>query len=921
MSKVFFSDKYRTVFVLSFFAAALVIVGIVLRSRIGMLLDSYTEEQTAKQATVYSLLMEEKLDTEIENLEYIASKLENSSEDMEALMPRLYNDPGIKQGLLGIDGKALYGEDMDVREFEGIQSSFRGNKAITFVEDEGLLFTCPVFHGPNIRYVLYRFCPSSALEEYLATEIYDDLGKICVTTRDGQIVIPFYDATVEDLAWYGSRDVQDDYSSMHRETEVSVAAAKIFSTDRGKMILFESEIPGTDFLVSGFVPMSAASRGIGNITLLVAWVFGLLMLLVLIGAIYLSRVIMKARESDELREAKALAEEASRAKGDFLANMSHEIRTPINAILGMNEMILRETDEENIIDYSGNIKSAGKTLLGLINDILDFSKIESGKIDIVEAEYEMVSVLSDLVNMIYSRAEDKGLVLKTEFDPNLPKVLYGDDIRIKQVITNLLTNAVKYTQEGSVTFAVGCKKTEDDPDCVLLTVRVEDTGEGIRREDMDKLFGEFERIDESRNRYVEGTGLGISITQSLLAMMGSSLEVQSRYGEGSVFSFTLKQKVINREPLGDYSSTWRNEQPKHEKYRESFTAPDADILMVDDNSMNLTVFKGLVRQTKMRVDTAEDGDTGLALAKDKKYDIIFLDHMMPVKDGIETLQELRKMTDGPNLKTPAVCLTANAISGSRDKYISAGFDNYLTKPIDPGKLEEMLLLYLPAQKVERNVIPADHDDIFAIPPELTGLEQKGIIDIKEGIENSGSAEDYISLLRIFFSTLDERAGELERLYDEGDIKNYTIKIHALKSSFRIIGAEKQGEMAQKLEDAGKSGDTAYIKENHEEFLEEYKSFKEPLSVVFDKDNDSVKPEAEPEFMAEVLDELAAASDDMDCQWLWEIIKKAEEYRIPQEYEKLWNDLKEEVQKYNYNGVLKLIDDKKAVKETGDGSEE
>ncbi|MCR5733321.1 MAG: hypothetical protein K6G22_01830, partial [Lachnospiraceae bacterium] len=322
MNRGSISGKYRTIIVLSLFALALAVVGIVLRSRIAMLIDSYTKRQSEKQTRVCALLMEEKLNTELENLGYIASNLEMSLDDMDDLMPRIYDDPGIKQGLLSIDGDALYGESLDAREYDGIQSSFRGNKAITYVEDEGLLFTCPVFNGSNIRYVLYRLCPSDVLEEYFATDIYDDMGKICATTRDGKIVIPFYNCSGEDLAWYESEDIQKMYTSMHREMEVSVAVANIFSTDRGEMVLFESEIPGTDFLVSGFVPRSVASEGIGSITLLVVWVFGLLMLLVMIGAFYLSRAIRKARESDELREAKALAEEASRAKGDFLANMS-----------------------------------------------------------------------------------------------------------------------------------------------------------------------------------------------------------------------------------------------------------------------------------------------------------------------------------------------------------------------------------------------------------------------------------------------------------------------------------------------------------------------------------------------------------------------------------------------------------------------
>ncbi len=910
MNKQDFHEKHRTVFVLSFFALALVIVGIVLRIRIGMLLDSYTEKQTEKQAKVNALLIEEKLYTEIENLKYIASKLEMSLESMDDLMPRIYNDPGVKQGLLSIDEKALYGDNLDVRIFDGIQASFRGNEAITFVEGEGLLFTCPVFHGPNIRYVLYRLCPSSVLEEYFATDIYDDLGKLCVTTRDGKIIVPFYNCNEEELAWYESEDIQSKYASMHMEMEVSVAVATIFATDRGDMVLFESEIPGTDFLASGYVPKSVASEGIGNITILVVWVFGLLMLLVMIGAFYLSRALVKARESDELRKAKAIAEEASRAKGHFLANMSHEIRTPINAILGMNEMILRESDDESILAYSDNIKAAGNVLLSLINDILDFSKIESGKIDIVPVNYDLSALLGDLMNMIYARAEQKGLLLKADFDRNTPKLLYGDEIRIKQVITNLLTNAVKYTEKGSVTFTVSFEKSEEEKDIVFLKVSVKDTGIGIREEDMDKLFGEFERIEESRNRYVEGAGLGMSITKSMLDMMGSALEVESVYGQGSSFAFKLKQKVIGWEPLGDYAFSYREKLLTHQKYKESFTAPDARILVVDDNYMNLVVFNGLVKQTLIKVDTAEDGDAGLALAQTTKYDIIFLDHMMPGKDGIETLKELKGQENGLNVSTPIVCLTANAISGSRDAYISEGFDDYLTKPIDTDKLEEILCLYLPEEKVRKNLMSEEpktsEDDGAALPPELKKLSGQGFIDVKEGIRNSGSVKAYMPVLRIFYTSIAEKEEELQRFYAEEDIQNYTIKVHALKSSARIIGATGFSEKAQKLEDAGKRGDIAYIKENHEAFIAEFKSFAEPLSGIFTEEEETDKPLADPELMTVVYEELQLAASDMDCDRLDDIFGEMEEYSIPGDDGALWKSLKEASDNYDYKGILALI---------------
>jgi signal transduction histidine kinase len=323
------------------------------------------------------------------------------------------------------------------------------------------------------------------------------------------------------------------------------------------------------------------------------------------------------KERNELIDASERAIAASEAKSSFLSNMSHEIRTPINAVLGMNEMILRESDDKNIVAYSESIRTAGSTLLGLVNDILDFSKIEAGKMEIIPVDYDLSSVINDLVNMIQTRADDKGLQLILKISKEVPKLLHGDEVRIKQVVTNILTNAVKYTEKGSVTFSIDYEKIPGDTDNVLLDISVMDTGIGIKREDMKKLFSEFDRIEEERNRKVEGTGLGMSITKRLLEMMDSTLEVESVYELGSKFSFKLKQKVVKWEELGDYETAYKASLGTRKKYREKFRAPEANVLVVDDTAMNLTVFKSLLKQTAVKIDTAASGDEGLALAYDK----------------------------------------------------------------------------------------------------------------------------------------------------------------------------------------------------------------------------------------------------------------------------------------------------------------
>jgi K+-sensing histidine kinase KdpD len=371
----------------------------------------------------------------------------------------------------------------------------------------------------------------------------------------------------------------------------------------------------------------------------------------------------------------------------------------MNAIIGMNEMILRDSGEEEVKKYSENIRNAGNTLLGIINDILDFSKIEAGKMELIDVDYNFVSLLNDLVNMVQRKAEEKGLEFKINVGSDTPKILHGDEIRIKQVITNILSNAVKYTREGSITFSVKSFKCEDDPESVMLHVSVEDTGVGIKKEDLDKLFEAFERIEEKKNRNIEGTGLGMAIAQSFLNMMGSAIQVESEYGNGSVFSFDLKQKVVKWEPVGEFDTAAKQFASERKPYKVQFTAPKAKILVVDDSEINLKVFVSLLKQTKMQIDTAESGDAGIVLFKRNFYDVIFLDHMMPDKDGIETIKEMKECQDTPNQKTPVICLTANVVTGMREMYINAGFDDYLTKPIDTEKLETMLMDYLPSDLV------------------------------------------------------------------------------------------------------------------------------------------------------------------------------------------------------------------------------
>lgn len=393
---------------------------------------------------------------------------------------------------------------------------------------------------------------------------------------------------------------------------------------------------------------------------------------------------------NQLREAIELANQASVAKSSFLANMSHEVRTPINAIIGFNEMILRENQDENINDYATDAKNAAETLLMLVNDVLDFSKIEAGKMEIVPAEYSVKTLLNTVMGMMNERAESKGLALYLYLENDMPEYLLGDMGRIQQILINLISNAIKYTDEGKITLNVSAVT---DGENAKIHFSVKDTGIGIKKEDIDHLFNEFERIELERNRNIEGTGLGINITTGLLKLMGSELKVDSTYGLGSEFSFTIEQKIISHEASAD--------EEKSDKVSFKFTAPTLELLVVDDNKMNRKVFANLLKETMIKVDQAESGPQCLEMVANKKYDIIMLDHMMPEMDGIETLDTMLKQKLIDIKATPVVALTANAIAGAKEMYLEHGFSDYLAKPVRPEHLNEMILKHVSDEKINK----------------------------------------------------------------------------------------------------------------------------------------------------------------------------------------------------------------------------
>ncbi|MCM1264398.1 MAG: response regulator [Butyrivibrio sp.] len=618
--------------------------------------------------------------------------------------------------------------------------------------------------------------------------------------------------------------------------------------------------------------------------------YAMTLFLFILAGYHIIRVTQDYKEEAEENARKALA--ANEAKGKFLANMSHEIRTPINAVLGMDEMILREAKEPKIREYAMDIFNAGQSLLYIINDILDLSKIDSGKMEIIPVNYDVSSMIHDLSNMIEQRAKKKDLQFHVEVEPEIPCTLYGDDVRVRQVLTNILTNAVKYTKEGDIWFRICLNKKESQK--ATLYFEIEDTGIGIKEEDLPKLYTEFERIEESRNRNIEGTGLGMSITLQLLKMMGSSLLVESIYGKGSKFSFYLEQDIVEDKPIGNFEKNVQQLAAEY-TYAAGFSAPDAEVLVVDDNAVNRKVFGNLLNQTQVKITEAESGAKCLELTKQKKFDIIFLDHMMPEMDGIETLARIKK--DSGNLcgNIPVIALTANAISGAREKYLQAGFSDYLSKPIVSSKLEKMLLDYLPGELIKEadknaQTAGAEADSMDLGQPDLDNLPMVDGLDWNYAWLHLSEMELLQTTVEDFYKQIPTAAKKLAAYYQDictkGVFENYRIQVHAMKSLSATIGILPLSGMAKILEDAAKDEKSEIIQKLHTVFMAEWNSYREKLDGVFGIVNADEKEEAEDiSIICALLEMLRTAMQEMDFDEADEKMKAIYTYRYKDDVQK------------------------------------
>lgn len=599
-------------------------------------------------------------------------------------------------------------------------------------------------------------------------------------------------------------------------------------------------------------------------------------------------------------------EDANRAKTNFVSNMSHEIRTPMNSIVGITEILLRSRHSPKEQEYLLNIQSSGRVLLTIINDVLDCSKMEAGKMQLFDEPYDTCSLFHDLRISMENRIGHSGLELIYDIDQDIPCKLKGDMGRIRQVIINLVNNAIKYTEKGSVRFSVHVRQKNTDK--VMLYYEVADTGIGIRKEDQKILFDAFQRVEMDRNRYVEGTGLGLTISQNLVNMMGGVIEVESEYGKGSRFFFTIEQTIIDPTPVSAVNYNGQKDNVTEKEAECLFIAPEAHILLVDDNELNLVVAKELLKPLRMQIDTAENGLQAVKMVRGSQYDLVLMDHMMPVMDGIEAAKAIRALPEDKYQKLPIIALTANAMVDARKEFLNAGMNGFVAKPIDFARICNQLKLWLPKDlvrdvpKEEAKKLLADDLSDREIQPEDP---QMGF-SFEEGVNHCGSKAALMKTIRIFYRTIDSKADKIEQCLKEGLISDYVVEVHALKSSALLIGAVPLSEAAKELEGYGKQGKTELLEEKTPDLLAMYRDFKDILKPYADKE-EAARQEASNGEWCQALQQIHQCIEQFDLDGVDRIMEKLEEYQIPECIRESMDQLRVYVADVSMEEIMELTD--------------
>ena len=594
-------------------------------------------------------------------------------------------------------------------------------------------------------------------------------------------------------------------------------------------------------------------------------------------------IMLTFRDITALVEAKERAEAADIAKSNFLANMSHEIRTPLNAIMGLTEFILRDALTPCVKEYAAQIKDSSNTLLAIINDILDFSKIEAGRMEIVNTEFQLPSLINNITNVVTPFIEKKKLAFKLQVDPSLPRVLFSDEQRLQQILLNLLSNAIKYTTKGSVTLKLWSEPLPA-PDPAIPAKRLKfygsviDTGIGIKAKDQDKIFQSFVRADTTRNRSITGTGLGLSISQMLVQAMHGKITLESVYGQGSTFTFSVECEAVGTERIGTYAA--ESAETKNRAFQCSFTAPKLKLLIVDDNLINLSVAEGIFAPYQCHITTAASGSEAIELAQRHTYDIILMDHMMPVMDGIETMHHIRCLPG--YAETPIIALTANAIRGMRETYLAEGFSEYLSKPINLAEADGLLSKFTPAT-----------------------------YKLQSSAANSrtSQAED-TEILKLIYQEGTEKIQLLPRLVQEGDLDNYTIQVHSLKSVAALIGETELSEAAKSHEQAGKEGRNEYITKELPQMLSLYQEVLARIEQKLAATAESNKPQpckkvSEDELLL-LSQRMEQALDNFDLDAFAELVQEARQIHLSDQQASCLSSMEEALTNFDFDRLSELL---------------